>query len=97
MPASRAANNVSVLDNQQYTSANGVIAFSVTTPVAVYNTTVSISNTTGAFTIAGGLGVAGNVYANTIYTNSITFSDGSNQTKSASIEAIPNILMLGGM
>jgi len=29
--------------------------------------------------------------------NGITFSDGSKQSKSASIEAIPNLLMLGGM
>ena len=34
--------------------------------LAISNTTASTSNTTGALIVAGGLGVSGNVYANTI-------------------------------
>jgi len=48
------------------------------------DTTESVSNVTGAMVIRGGLGVAGNVYANTIYTttgirwagNGVAFSSG---------------------
>ena len=48
------------------------------------DTTESVSNVTGAMVIQGGLGVAGNVYANTIYTatgirwagNGVAFSSG---------------------
>jgi hypothetical protein len=35
--------------------------------VNVTNTTTSTSNTTGALTVAGGVGVTGNVYADTVY------------------------------
>lgn len=42
--------------------------------VAISNTTVSISNTSGALTVAGGLGVTGNVYLDSLYltSNNIT-------------------------
>jgi hypothetical protein len=43
------------------------------------NTTVSTSNTTGALTVAGGIGVRGNVSA-----NGIIFDDGTRQTTAAS-------------
>ena len=50
----------------------------------IANTTISTSTTTGALTVAGGVGVAGNVYADTIYTttgirwagNGVAFSSG---------------------
>ena len=35
----------------------------------IANTTISTSTTTGALVVGGGVGVAGNVHANTIYTN----------------------------
>lgn len=38
--------------------------------VAIANTTASVSNTTGALTVSGGLGVTGNVYIDSIYLTS---------------------------
>ena len=49
------------------------------TSINVTNTTVSTSNTTGAITVAGGIGVKGNVSA-----NGIIFDDGTRQTTAAS-------------
>lgn len=74
---SKAANLISIFQSETYLT-NGTVAFTSTTPVAVYNTTVSSSNTTGAITIAGGLGVAGNVYANAIYTNGLFYAANGN-------------------
>jgi hypothetical protein len=39
------------------------------TSINVTNTTVSTSNTTGAITVAGGIGVKGNVYADAVYSS----------------------------
>ena len=41
------------------------------------STTSSTSKTTGAVTIAGGLGVQGNVNANAVYTNSLFYANGT--------------------
>ena len=61
---------------------NGVNIFSSNTTfsgnVSVANTTASTSNTTGAVTISGGLGVAGNVYANGIYTSGLFYAANGN-------------------
>ena len=42
------------------------------------NTTPSTSNTTGTLTVAGGVGVAGNLYATTVYATNYYYSDGKN-------------------
>ena len=43
----------------------------VTGAVAISNTTASTSKITGALTVAGGVGVSGDVYANTVHTDSL--------------------------
>lgn len=47
------------------------------TRLQVNNTTVSTSVSTGAVIVLGGVGVAGNVYANGLYANKIGFSNGA--------------------
>jgi len=42
------------------------------------NTTPSTSNTTGTLTVAGGAGVAGNLFATTVYATNYYYSDGKN-------------------
>ena len=70
----------------------------------IANTTISTSTSTGALVVGGGIGVAGNVYADTIYTttgirwagNGVAFSSGSGAsgtvtyTASASAPTTPN-------
>jgi hypothetical protein len=41
------------------------------------NTTVSTSNTTGTLTVAGGVGVAGNLFATTVYATNYYYADGT--------------------
>jgi hypothetical protein len=41
------------------------------------NTTVSTSTVSGALQVAGGAGIAGNVYAGAVYTNSLFYANGS--------------------
>lgn len=52
-------------------SAGNIVIGSATNGavVAVRGTTAAISTTTGALTVAGGVGVAGNLYAGNIYSN----------------------------
>jgi hypothetical protein len=50
-------------------SANDNIYLTQITQVA--NTTASTSNTTGALTVSGGIGVSGNVYANAVFTKGL--------------------------
>ena len=54
--------------------------------VRITNTTSSISNTTGALIVSGGVGVTGNIYTGNHYItgtgNGITFVDGTTQTTS---------------
>ena len=49
------------------------------TSVNVTNTTASTSNTTGAITVAGGIGVKGNVYADAIYDGGVEIIAFANQ------------------
>lgn len=49
----------------------------VFTRLQVNNTTVSTSLTSGAVIIAGGVGVSGNVFANSVYLNNISFANGA--------------------
>ena len=61
----------------------------------IANTTISTSTTTGALVVGGGIGVAGNVYADTIYTttgirwasNGVEFSSGSGASGTVSYTA----------
>lgn len=52
-----------------YTSIN-----STNSIVTVSNTTASISTNTGALIVAGGVGVGGNVYANSVYFNGLYYA-----------------------
>jgi hypothetical protein len=42
------------------------------------NTTASTSNTTGTLTVAGGVGIGGNLYATSVYATNYYYSDGKN-------------------
>ena len=73
------SNTVNIKTDAAFSKANASLANTGTSVTAngltIYtfaNTTVSTSNTTGAVVISGGLGVAGNVYANAVYTNNLT-------------------------
>ena len=89
------ANSAGLYANSAFLRANNALANTGTSVVAnsltVYtfsNTSFSSSNTTGAVTIIGGLGVRGNVYTgNVVITgsgNGITFVDGTIQTTAGS-------------
>ena len=41
------------------------------------NTTISTSNTTGTLTVAGGVGVAGNLYATSVYATNYFYTNGT--------------------
>jgi hypothetical protein len=41
------------------------------------NTTVSTSNTTGTLTVAGGVGIKGNLYATSVYASAFYYADGT--------------------
>lgn len=69
-----------------YTGSQGIIGFtgsagsidtSTANRITTSNTTASTSTTTGALIVAGGAGIAGNINAGAIYTNSIFYSNGS--------------------
>ena len=51
---------------------NGSVAYSANTPYTItYGQIPSTSTTTGALIVSGGVGVSGNVYANSVYDNGI--------------------------
>jgi hypothetical protein len=52
----------------------GDVIFPNNTELVVQSTAASNSNTTGAIVVSGGLGVAGNVYSNAIYTNGLFYA-----------------------
>lgn len=72
-------------DTYIYASADGawykyqpIGANLVTTDTAnIVSTVSSTSSTTGALKVAGGAGIAGNVYAGAVYTNSYFYANGS--------------------
>ena len=55
----------------QNTTINNV-TINTTDQIVVTNTTPSISNTTGALIVSGGVGVLGNLYSSSTYTNGLT-------------------------
>jgi hypothetical protein len=60
------------------------------TSINVTNTTTSTSNTTGALTVAGGVGVTGNVYADAVYDGGIeviSFANNAYNTANAAFTA----------
>jgi len=57
------------------------LAVSINGPVTVSNATPSTTKTTGALTVSGGVGVAGNVYATRLYTDDFLVHDGDLDTK----------------
>ena len=80
------ANTANVTAQAAYNQANTALANTGTSVTAnnltqytFANTKASTSNTTGALTVAGGIGVKGNVSA-----NGIIFDDGTRQTTAAS-------------
>jgi hypothetical protein len=72
-------------------NANGEISFAqYGGNVHVYNTATSVSNTTGALVVDGGVGVKGNVYADAVYDGGIeviTFANGAFNTANAAFLA----------
>ena len=72
-------------------NANGEISFAqYGGNVHVYNTATSVSNTTGALVVDGGVGVRGNVYADAVYDGGIeviTFANGAFNTANAAFLA----------
>lgn len=100
-------NNLATLDanvGSFETYANTKIGNNSNGNLVAVATTTSISTTTGALVVKGGVGVAGNVYADTIYTttgirwagNGVAFSSGGSSsgtvtyTASASAPSTPN-------
>ena len=79
--------------------SNGAVNFGNTTLVTITNTTSSISNTTGALVVSGGIGIQGNVYANAVYLQGfgITFADGTTQTTSGGTASSNTIYIQGGL
>ena len=78
------ANAAFIQSNASFTVANNALAntgslitFNGLSQVLYTNTTPSTSNTTGSLVVSGGVGVAGNVYANAVYTNGLFYANGT--------------------
>lgn len=57
---------------------NNFVVIPATSNLAVFNTSTSVSNTTGALTVSGGVGIQGNVYSDAVFTTgSGTFTGGT--------------------
>jgi hypothetical protein len=79
------SNGAFIQANAAFTTANNALAntgslitVNGVSQLLISNTTASVSNTTGALVINGGIGVAGNVYANGIYTNGLFYAANGN-------------------
>jgi len=57
--------------------ATGVFSGTTTQAIITSNTDPSTSKTTGALIVSGGAGIAGNLWANAVYTNSIFYANGN--------------------
>ena len=57
-----------------YTGSQGTFLGTTSSTIATSNTTASTSTTTGALQVAGGAGIAGNVYAGAVYTSGLYWS-----------------------
>ena len=78
------ANAAFIQSNASFTVANNALAntgslitFNGLSQVLYTNTTPSTSNNTGSLIVSGGVGVAGNVYANAVYTNGLFYANGT--------------------
>ena len=73
--------------NNSLANTGSLVTSNPSTQYRIANTAASISNTTGALTISGGLGITGNIYADAIYDGGIeiiTFAQAAfNQANSA--------------
>ena len=56
---------------------DGLLSWTTTNPIKVQSATASTSNTTGALIVSGGIGVAGNVITNAVYSGSYFYSNGT--------------------
>ena len=57
--------------------ATGVFSGTTTQQIETSNTTISTSITTGALVVSGGAGIAGNVFAGSVYSSSYFYSNGT--------------------
>ena len=57
--------------------ATGVFSGTTTQQIETSNTTISTSTTTGALVVNGGAGIAGNVFAGSVYSSSYFYSNGT--------------------
>ena len=57
-----------------YTGSAGAFTGTTSSAIVTTNSTASTSTTTGALQVAGGAGIAGNVYAGSVYTNGLYWS-----------------------
>jgi hypothetical protein len=60
-----------------YTGSAGVFSGNTDSVVNINNSTVSNSVTTGALTVAGGVGISGNLVATSVYTESLFYANGT--------------------
>jgi len=56
---------------------DGLSSWTTTNPIKVQSATASTSNTTGALIVSGGIGVAGNVITNAVYSSGYFYSNGT--------------------
>jgi hypothetical protein len=81
-PASPSNGQLATVNNitYVYSSASNAWTKTTTSQVTIGNTTSSTSTTTGALIVAGGAGIAGNVFAGSIYTDNLKFANGNPYT-----------------
>ena len=84
-----------------YAYANTKIGNNENGNLVIVATTTSTSNVTGALVVGGGVGVAGNVYANTIYTNTgirwagngVAFSSGGGGGGASALDDLTDVII----
>ena len=59
------------------TGATGIFSGNTSQQIITSNTTVSSNTTTGALIVGGGAGIAGNVFAGSVYSNNYFYANGS--------------------
>jgi hypothetical protein len=69
--------NIGYTGSLGYTGSAGVFSGNTNSAVNINNSTASTSVTTGALTVAGGVGVSGNIVATSVYTESLFYANGT--------------------